>query len=54
MPAAFDNCVKKGGRVRTVTGPNKRYGLKAGEYVHVCILAGNFYRGEVKKKESGK
>jgi len=26
MPAGFDNCVKQGGKVRTVTGPHKKMG----------------------------
>jgi len=27
MPAGFDNCVKQGGKVRTVTGPHKKMGI---------------------------
>lgn len=48
MPAAFESCVK------TINGPDKRYGLAKGEYLHVCLLKGNWYRGEVKKKQSKK
>lgn len=51
MPAAFDNCRVRGGRIVTVAGPSKKYGLKAGEYMHICILKGEFNRGEVKQKE---
>lgn len=50
MPAGFDNCRAKGGRIVTVTGPDKRYGLKKGEYKHVCILKGEFHQGETKVK----
>ena len=42
MPAAFLACVKKGGKVRTVK-PNAR------SYLHVCMLNGKSYSGEVKK-----
>lgn len=45
MPAAFDNCVRKGGRVRTKK-------LKGGKYIHLCFLGGKSYAGEVKKKKS--
>lgn len=51
MPAGFDDCVKQGGKVRTVAGPNKKMNIPAGSYVHVCILKGKVHRGEVKKKE---
>lgn len=41
MPKAFMNCVRHGGRVRTVKLPSNRY-------VHVCYKNGHAYRGEVK------
>jgi hypothetical protein len=47
MPAAFDNCVKKGGKVRTVTIDKKK-----GTYMHVCYLNNKSYPGEVRKKKS--
>lgn len=47
MPAAFDACVKAGGRVRT-----KR--LSKGRYIHICFLKGKSYPGEVKTKKKGK
>lgn len=50
MPAAFDKMVKAGGKVHTVTGPSKQFGLKAGEYMHVAFMNGNMERGNVKKK----
>ena len=53
MPRAFEECVRKGGRVRT-----KRLG--DGKYMRVCFLGGKSYAGEVKmmkhkgkKKKSG-
>lgn len=49
MPAAFDAAVKAGGRVRTIKGPNKQFGLSAGEYMHVVFKDGKMHRGEVKK-----
>jgi len=48
MPAGFENCVKRGGKVRTVSGPDKSHGLKAGQYCRYCIIDGKSYRGEVK------
>lgn len=52
MPAAFDKCRVSGGRIRTITGPNKDYGLSANQYVHICINKdGSIVRGEVKTKQ---
>ena len=42
MPQGFDNCVSKGGRVRTKS-------LSGGRYMHLCFLKGESYVGEVKK-----
>ena len=47
MPQAFTNCVKKGGKVRTVTINKKK-----GTYMHVCYLNNKAYPGEVKTKKS--
>jgi len=49
-PEAFEECVRKGGRVRTVSA-SKQHGLKKGQYVHYCFLKGKSYRGEVKHKK---
>jgi hypothetical protein len=54
MPQGFDLCVKRGGRVRTVTGPDREHGLGEDEYVHYCVINGESYRGEVKKKKDRK
>lgn len=53
MPEAFEKCQRNGGRVRTISGPNEKFGLGKGEYMHVCFLKGEMHRGEVKiqKKE---
>lgn len=50
MPRAFDEAVAAGGKVRTITGPNKHFGLGRHEYMHVVFYKGNMERGEVKKK----
>ena len=44
MPKGFDECVKKGGRVRTKQ-------LGGGKYMHICFLNGKSYAGEVKVKK---
>jgi hypothetical protein len=46
MPKGFTDCVSGGGRVRTITGPNKTYGLKAGQYCHVCFDKSGMHKGE--------
>lgn len=50
MPQAFENCVKAGGRVRRVSGPDKTHGLGKGEYVNYCFRDGKSHRGHVHKK----
>lgn len=47
MPVDFNNCVKRGGRVRTKE-------LGGGKYMHICFLNGKSYAGEVKVKKSMK
>jgi len=47
MPAAFDACVKGGGRVRTKALPK-------GHYIHICFKGGKSYAGEVKMKKDMK
>ena len=48
MPKAFNDCVKNGGKVRTITLPNNKYR-------RICVLNGQVYKGEVKvaKRKSG-
>jgi len=50
MPKKFDDCVKNGGKVRTVSGPSKEHGLKKNEYVRFCTINDKTYRGYVKMK----
>lgn len=47
MPLAFTDCVKKGGKVRTVVVNKKK-----GTYMRVCYLNNKSYPGEVKTKKS--
>jgi len=47
MPKAFEDCVKRGGRVRTVR-------LSDSRYKHVCYIDGKSFAGETKvKKQAG-
>jgi hypothetical protein len=43
MPKDFNECVRKGGRVRTKK-------LSGNRYIHICYLNGKSYAGEVHKK----
>ena len=47
MPKSFENCVAKGGRVRTI----KSKGKKSKTYLHTCYLDGKSYHGEIKQKK---
>jgi len=51
MPASFINCVKQGGRVKTIKGKNKKYGLEKGQYRYICFLDKKMYLGEIKTKK---
>jgi len=42
MPKGFDECVRRGGRVRRKT-------LSGGRYMNVCFINGKSYAGHVKK-----
>ncbi|MCX7589703.1 MAG: hypothetical protein N2Z85_02065 [Patescibacteria group bacterium] len=54
MPKPFEDCVKKGGKVRTITSENRKFGLKKDEYMRVCFLNGKMYRGEIRKHGESK
>lgn len=41
MPAEFDSCRKRGGRIRT-----KR--IDKDRYMHICFIDGKSYPGEVR------
>ena len=45
MPNLFDKCEKGGGKIRTIS-------LKGNKYMHICILNGKTYSGEVKEKKA--
>jgi hypothetical protein len=47
MPADFDRCVKKGGRVRTKL-------LSGDRYMRICFKGGKSYAGEVKEAKHAK
>ena len=48
MPKPFDNCVTKGGKVRTKT-------LSKGKYKRVCTIGGKTYEGYIRtKKKKGR
>ena len=51
MPEDFERCVRNKGRVRTISGPNEKFGLKEGEYTRVCWVKGEMFRGETKTKK---
>jgi len=51
MPAGFERCRNNGGKIRTVTGPNKQYGLETNQYRPICILNEKVYPGEVHTKQ---
>ena len=55
MPKGFEDCVKNGGRVRTVSGPDAEHGLSKDQYVKYCYIGDDSFRGEVHtKKKEGK
>lgn len=45
MPKAFEDCVKKGGRVRTKVLPK-------GRYMRICFINGKSYAGEIKSRKA--
>lgn len=52
MPEDFERCVRSDGRVKTISGPNEKFGLKKGEYRRVCFKNGKMYKGHIEKKKS--
>lgn len=51
MPKAFEECVAAGGKVRTVSGPNKHFSLAAGEYMRVCVQGKRVVLGHKARKQ---
>ncbi len=47
MPKEFDECVRRGGRVRRKT-------LSGGRYINICYIDGKSYAGEVHEKKTEK
>ena len=45
MPKAFENCIKRGGKVRTKK-------LKEGKYIKICYIDGKSYAGHVHTPQS--
>lgn len=46
MPAGFDDCRKRGGRIRTIVGPRDNPRLTADEFMRVCFKDGQMFPGE--------
>ena len=44
MPAGFDRCRRRGGRIRTKK-------LSGNRYLHICFKDGKSFEGEVKHKK---
>lgn len=51
MPEGFDTCRNNGGRIRTISGANKQFGVGKGQYKHICVLGGQVHQGELKTKK---
>ena len=47
MPKTFDNCVVKGGYIKTIQKGK-------GKYQRICIIGGKTFKGEIKKKKKVK
>lgn len=47
MPLAFERCRKNGGKIRTKT-------LSDGRYMHICILNGKSFAGEIKERQDAR
>jgi len=55
MPKGFDACRRKGGRIRRITGPSKRWKVPRGYYRNICFLrSGKTFKGELHKKKKRK
>lgn len=51
MADSYKKCVRNGGNVITITGPNENYGLLEGEHRDTCTLEGEVYTGPKVKDE---
>jgi hypothetical protein len=52
VPAGFDSCVSRGGRVRRISGPSKKHGLGKDQYINLCFIDGKSFAGHKKTKQS--
>ena len=52
MPESFLKCLRNKGRVRRISGPNEQFDLKKGEYMNVCFINNEMFRGEKHKAET--
>lgn len=53
MPADFERCRKRGGKVRTITPDHplgRKHHLKKGQYMTYCFLGKKSYPGEIHSK----
>jgi len=49
MPKEFESCRKRGGQIRTIKGPSKRWNVPKGKYRRICFLkSGKTYKGYLK------
>ena len=51
MPKDFEECRRRGGKIRRVSGPSEEHGLDENEWVNYCTINGRSIRGEVKTKK---
>ena len=48
MPQKFESCISKGGKVRRISGPDKRWKVPKGHWRNICFLPnGKTYPGEL-------
>jgi len=52
MGKAFTKCVRRGGKIRTITGKNAHFEVPEGQYRRICILNDKTYKGHLKIKKS--
>ncbi|KKM60745.1 hypothetical protein LCGC14_1538750 [marine sediment metagenome] len=54
MPKAFEDCVEGGGRVRTISGPDKRFDLGKDQFIRICFDSKGSHEGEKKTNQTKK
>lgn len=54
MPKGWEKCIKQGGKIRTISGPDSKWKVPKGKYRHICFLPdGKTHRGHLKTKKNG-